>query len=121
MPTVPVVSYLPPRGARLYRKPQPDNANGHVTAYAFPNDSQEVERLSFQSEVITSLFEGKLFFAPLSKSTPPRTILDIATGTGQWAIDIGDYFPNAEVTATDLSPIQPAEVPPNVNFYVEDS
>lgn len=81
----------------------------------------EQERLNLQTAAMTRLFGGRLFFAPLKKSTPPRRILDIATGTGEWAIEIGDYFPEAEVTATDLSPIQPLDVPPNVNFYVEDS
>jgi ubiquinone/menaquinone biosynthesis C-methylase UbiE len=61
-----------------------------------------------------------LFFAPLNR-LQPRAILDIATGTGEWAIQMGDYFPQATVVATDLSPIQPIDVPPNVNFYVEDS
>jgi hypothetical protein len=37
-----------------------------------------------------------------------------------WAIDIADQFPTAEVTATDLSPIQPKWVPPNLHFYVDD-
>lgn len=62
----------------------------------------------------------KLYFAPLDEH-PPRRILDIATGTGDWAIAMGDRFPNAIVTATDLSPIQPEVVPTNVEFYVEDS
>lgn len=61
------------------------------------------------------------FLAPLSKSSPPKAILDVATGMGEWAIQMGDMFPDAEITATDLSPIQPNEIPPNVNFYVEDS
>lgn len=34
---------------------------------------------------------------------------------------MGDLFPQSEVVATDLSPVQPRNVPPNVNFYVEDS
>lgn len=63
----------------------------------------------------------RLYLSPLSKTTPPRYILDIATGLGDWAIKMGDEFPDSEVIATDLSPIQPNDVPPNVNFYVEDS
>ncbi|UNI22123.1 hypothetical protein JDV02_008043 [Purpureocillium takamizusanense] len=34
---------------------------------------------------------------------------------------MGDLFPASTVIATDLSPIQPDNVPPNVFFYVEDS
>lgn len=62
----------------------------------------------------------RLYFAPLD-DRPPKRILDIATGTGDWAIAMGDRFPDARVTATDLSPIQPDIVPMNVEFFVEDS
>ncbi|KAK2590759.1 hypothetical protein QQS21_011550 [Conoideocrella luteorostrata] len=90
-------------------------------SYAFPNDVPERERLDLQARILMKLFGGKLFFAPLNEYKPPRYILDIATGLGDWAIQMGDLFPNSKIIATDLSPIQPEEVPPNVNFYVEDS
>ncbi|PHH87682.1 hypothetical protein CDD83_8539 [Cordyceps sp. RAO-2017] len=90
-------------------------------SYAFPNDVPEQERLALQAETLRRLFGGRLYFAPLSPSTPPRTILDVATGLGDWAIQMGDLFPTSQIVATDLSPIQPKQVPPNVNFYVEDS
>lgn len=32
--------------------------------------------------------------------------------------DFGDEFPSAEVIGTDISPIQPSWVPPNVKLYV---
>lgn len=48
-------------------------------------------------------------------------ILDIGTGTGQWAIEMGDEFPDAEVQGTDLSPIQPSSVPENVHFFIDDA
>jgi len=44
----------------------------------------------------------------------------LGTGTGIWAIDFADEFPFAAVTGTDLSPIQPSWVPPNVRFEIED-
>jgi SAM-dependent methyltransferase len=47
-------------------------------------------------------------------------VLDIGTGTGIWAIDFADAFPEAAVTGLDLSPIQPTWVPPNVRFVVDD-
>ncbi|KAK7430702.1 hypothetical protein QQZ08_002746 [Neonectria magnoliae] len=34
--------------------------------------------------------------------------------------DFADEYPNAEVTGTDISPIQPTWVPPNVKFEIED-
>ena len=39
---------------------------------------------------------------------------------GVWAIEVGDRFPNARVRGIDLSPSQPAWVPPNVDFLVDD-
>jgi methylase of polypeptide subunit release factors len=48
--------------------------------------------------------DGKLYFAPIES---PKRVLDIGTGTGIWAMDFGDEFPEAEVTGTDISPIQP--------------
>jgi SAM-dependent methyltransferase len=47
-------------------------------------------------------------------------VLDIGTGTGIWAIEFADEFPGAVVIGTDLSPIQPGFVPPNIKFYVDD-
>lgn len=34
---------------------------------------------------------------------------------------MGDEFPDAEVEATDLSPIQPSSVPVNVHFFIDDA
>lgn len=48
-------------------------------------------------------------------------MLDFGTGTGIWAIDFADEFPSASVFDTDLSPIQPGWVPPNFQFWVDDS
>jgi hypothetical protein len=39
---------------------------------------------------------------------------------GIWAIEVGDRFPDARVRGIDLSPAQPAWVPPNVDFLVDD-
>jgi SAM-dependent methyltransferase len=35
--------------------------------------------------------------------------------------DFGDEFPNTEVIGTDISPIQPGWVPPNVKFEIDDA
>jgi len=92
----------------------------HV-AYHYPNDPTETERLENQYEIIKEMMDGKLYFAPFSPTNSPRKVLDIATGTGIWAIELGDEFPEAQVIGIGLSPIQPAFVPPNVRFFVEDS
>lgn len=36
------------------------------------------------------------------------------------ATQVADIFPMAEVVATDLSPIQPTWVPPNLQFLIDD-
>ncbi|KAF2278458.1 S-adenosyl-L-methionine-dependent methyltransferase [Westerdykella ornata] len=87
-------------------------------SYLFPNDQSENERLDLQYEILKVLLKGRNYFAPLKD---PRKILDIGTGTGKWAIEMGNAFPKAEVTGTDLSPIQPEWVPNNVKFVIDDA
>lgn len=52
-------------------------------AYYFPNDSTEIERLSFEFGILKRCFENKNYFAPICN---PQRILDIGTGPGNWAI-----------------------------------
>jgi cyclopropane fatty-acyl-phospholipid synthase-like methyltransferase len=81
------------------------------------------------------LLDGKLHLAPIGKSpqvkapviylsdlelTVRQKVLDLGTGTGIWAIDFADQYPSAMVIGTDLSPIQPTWVPPNLKFEIED-
>ena len=47
--------------------------------------------------------------------------LHIGTGTGLWAIEMADQYPDAQVTGIDLSPIQPQMVPPNCVFEIDDA
>ena len=46
--------------------------------------------------------------------------MDVGTGTGIWAMDIAEQYPSAVVTGVDLSPTQPAFVPVNCVFEVDD-
>ncbi|KAF9871153.1 methyltransferase domain-containing protein [Colletotrichum karsti] len=88
-------------------------------AYYGPNDESELDRLDFMSAFLIKAVGGKLHHAPLEKDKIHR-ILDIGTGTGIWAVQIAELFPNAEVIGNDLSPIQTNWVPPNVKFEVDD-
>ncbi|PKS08413.1 hypothetical protein jhhlp_005124 [Lomentospora prolificans] len=74
--------------------------------------------------VHTLTLDGKLYLAPIKddiQNEDPdakvsQKVVDIGTGTGLWAIDFADNFPSCEVIGTDISPIQPTWVPPNVKF-----
>ncbi|KAG6070533.1 hypothetical protein E4U16_006795 [Claviceps sp. LM84 group G4] len=91
-----------------------------TTNYIFPNDDQQLESEELCHHYLTILLDDQLFLAPLEKDKIHR-VLDVGTGSGIWAIEFGDRFPNASVTGTDLSPCQPQWVPPNVRFEVDDA
>jgi SAM-dependent methyltransferase len=106
-----VLDYVHENGRRYhsYRKGQ----------YPLPNDEEEQDRLDLMHHLFLLLLSGKLFASPFDPDN--KRILDIGTGTGIWAIDVGDEYPNAQIIGTDLSPIQPIWTPPNVTFYVDDA
>ncbi|KAL1876834.1 hypothetical protein VTK73DRAFT_9136 [Phialemonium thermophilum] len=87
--------------------------------YCLPNDELELDRLDLTHALMTKGIGEKLYLAPIDGSKLHR-ILDIGTGTGIWAICMGDEFPNAEVLGNDLSAVQPEWVPPNVKFEIDD-
>lgn len=104
--------------------------------YLMPNDEAEQDRLDLQHHFWGLALGGRFYLSPLKKENV-KEILDVGTGTGIffaecvsesfsdfllgiWAVDIGDEFPDANVVGTDLSPIQPRWVPPNVSFEIND-
>ncbi|KAJ4315587.1 hypothetical protein N0V84_008297 [Fusarium piperis] len=87
-------------------------------AYNFPNDDVEQEREDMKHAMVKLLCSQNLHFAPIGNH--PQEILDIGTGTGIWAIEMGDQYSSANVLGIDLSPIQPDWLPPNVRFMVDD-
>lgn len=87
--------------------------------YVLPNDGGEQDRQDILHHVRNLTLGGALFRAPLRSSL--QRVLDVGTGTGIWAIDFADQFPSTTVIGTDLSPIQPSWVPPNLQFQIEDA
>ncbi|KAH0443591.1 hypothetical protein CcaCcLH18_00904 [Colletotrichum camelliae] len=88
-------------------------------SYSFPNDEVEMDRLDMAHALMVKSIGSRLFLAPLERDDVHR-ILDIGTGTGIWAVEIGDIIENAEVIGIDLSAIQPEWVPANVKFEIDD-
>ena len=72
-----------------------------------------------QHTIISMILEDKLHLAPLPDDITHA--LDVGTGTGIWAVEFADQHPSCEIIGTDLSPIQPSWVPPNVKFIIDDA
>ncbi|KAI1041058.1 hypothetical protein LB505_005854 [Fusarium chuoi] len=87
--------------------------------YWASNDEQQNDLMDLTHHILTLGLGDKLHLAPLKEDKLHQAI-DIGTGTGIWAIDFADQYPGAEIIGTDLSPIQPSWVPPNVQFEIED-
>lgn len=83
-----------------------------------PIDDAEGDRLRIVHQIYLYLFNKSLTTVPLER---PRKILDIGCGMGDWAIEMGDMFPQAEIIGTDIAKIQPSAVPPNVFFEIDDA
>ena len=53
-------------------------------------------------------------------STTKSCLQNRVSLTSSFVSDFADEFPNAEIIGTDVSPIQPTWVPPNVKFELDD-
>ncbi|KAL1996319.1 hypothetical protein VTN49DRAFT_371 [Thermomyces lanuginosus] len=97
--------------------PSKDLTDRYFLPYLLPNDETENDRLDVLHEMCLQVLHRKLYLGPIKS---PQRVINLATGTGIWAIDFSDKHPQAEVIGCDLSLIQPTLVPPNVNFLVDD-
>ncbi|KAF4341197.1 demethylmenaquinone methyltransferase [Fusarium beomiforme] len=84
-------------------------------AYWGSNDERQNEAMDIAHHMFTLSQDGELHLAPLSDDI--QKVLDVGCGTDS---DFADKFPGCEVIGTDISPIQPSWVPPNVKFEIED-
>jgi len=102
-----------------------------------PCDEMEQDRMHIVHQVFLHLFNRELTTVMLHN---PTKILDIGTGTGDWAIGMADFWPECEgwymvlspplppigtlttslVTGVDLTPMQPTAVPVNVFFEIDN-
>ncbi|KAL1969981.1 hypothetical protein VTN77DRAFT_6386 [Rasamsonia byssochlamydoides] len=58
-------------------------------SYLLPNDEEESDRLDILHEMCLTIMGRKLFLAPIGA---PQRVIDLATGTGIWAIEFGGSF-----------------------------
>jgi len=86
--------------------------------YFMPNDEVEQTRLQMLGEVYYEVLGKRLTTVPLVN---PTKVLDIGAGTGEWAMAMGDEYPDAEIIGTDIARIQPTATPLNVFFEIEDA
>ena len=71
--------------------------------YYMPNDEPEQERGQMLHSIYKKIFNDCLTSVPLHN---PTKILDVGTGTGEWVMDMGDQYPEADVIGTDIARIQ---------------
>jgi ubiquinone/menaquinone biosynthesis C-methylase UbiE len=55
----------------------------------------ETSRLESMHAVLSRVFDGRLIFPPVRN---PKRILDLGTGSGDWAIQVAEQYPESEVS-----------------------
>nr|QFQ50463.1 methyltransferase-domain protein [Aspergillus pachycristatus] len=87
---------------------------------AIPSETSFMKRTD---EPTMAFAEECIFFPRVSESliyAPHPTngrFLDLGCGTGIWAIEVANKYPDAFVAGVDLAPIQPPNHPKNCEFY----
>jgi SAM-dependent methyltransferase len=86
----------------------PGGARSHVqrhyltgVPYLLPKDPLEDQRLNYQHHALYRTLSNH-YLAPLSPEGL-RTILDVGTGTGIWAVELQALFPDARIVGVDVS------------------
>ncbi|RSL40439.1 hypothetical protein CEP54_016119 [Fusarium duplospermum] len=104
---------------REHGRRYPAESQGESRRYFWPNDEPQQRLLNLLHEAERCLLDGQLHEAPIRRDV--QGVLDVGTGTGNWAIDFADDHPSAQVIGTDISPTQPDWVPPNLQFQMDDA
>lgn len=89
---------------------------------SWPVDSIELERQEAEHNLLRILL-GYPFLGPVDtflRQTRNPKILDVATGTGIWAIEMAEWYPHADVLGVDSVSTQQKMVPENCDFELVD-
>jgi ubiquinone/menaquinone biosynthesis C-methylase UbiE len=111
-------------------EPSPSHSQGIMVAsrqlptdfpYILPWTMEEVRRLDFQHYLLRRAMSGN-YRAPLKR---PKNILDVGCGTGLWAQEMAQVFPEANVIGLDIfdppTRLHASIKPSNYQFVMADA
>jgi len=76
-------------------------------------DEEELGRLDEMHVGFRDFFGNELSLVSVGE---PKQILELGAGSGAWAIQAAQKYPEAEVIAVDISPLPNRRLPPNVKY-----
>ncbi|KAI8082674.1 S-adenosyl-L-methionine-dependent methyltransferase [Gilbertella persicaria] len=99
--------------------------NESNSAYWYPNDDQELDRLVGEHFALKTLFNGNIPEGLFEKFSIPvednAKILDLGCGPGTWIMDVATELPNSELVGVDISDVFPSDIrPSNVSFKLNN-
>ncbi|KAF5361970.1 hypothetical protein D9756_002323 [Leucocoprinus leucothites] len=89
--------------------------------YKLPHDTQELNRLDVQHKMwklmVGGLYPSELdsVVGQLMTRSQPK-IMDVGCGSGIWAIEMAERFPQAQIVGIDITPLKHGPTPPNFIF-----
>ena len=57
-------------------------------------EQDEIERLQYMHQIFNMMFDNRLIFPPIPR---PRRILECGSGSGAWAMEVAEQYPECEV------------------------
>jgi SAM-dependent methyltransferase len=119
-----ILSWFFRRRRKSFEKGEPQQPNTQAESeqrtyldevpYLLPKDALEDERLRFQHYALYHAF-GNHYLAPISPET--RTMLDVGSGTGIWAIDMAQQFPQAHIIGVDIALTSLPSILPSTSLF----
>ncbi|GAA5806837.1 hypothetical protein MFLAVUS_000185 [Mucor flavus] len=92
------------------------------SAYWFPNDDQEMDRLIGQHFALKTFFGGNIqphILKEVDMECGSTSVLDLGCGPGTWIMDVATEYPSVEFIGVDMCDVFPTNIrPPNVSFQV---